>query len=138
MVTRPLIPDRTLRQLVDIANRSKRSTARIGRVIASKNDRGLTVYGDPVYDTAIPCRVDPMGIAGVADTERVRADQIVSVGYASIAVPLDTAAPAAHDVVEVTTVLPDGTTEVASFEVRAVPAFTSYSVEMTFPVVKIG
>lgn len=136
MMERPLIPDRTLRQLVSIADRSKRSSALIGRRTLTEVGRGQSNLSDPVWDPApVKCRVDP---SGLSVQERVRGGRVTPVGNAFIAIPLDATAPSPNDVVRVTTTLPNGDVSVDEFEVVGEPFATSYAVEISFPVVKIG
>lgn len=135
-MVRPLIPDRTLKQLQGIAERSHKSTARIGHKVRTPNSKGGSTLGPETWRGPYPCRLDASGLSG---GERVRGEQLTSVAYSVVALPLSVEPPESTDRIEVTTVLPDGVTTVTEvFNVVGDPFATSYAVELQIPVTKVG
>lgn len=135
-MVRPLIPERTLLQLEQIAKRSYRSTCRIGRRPLVEDTRGGSRRGDPVYDAAVPCRVDPPGAA----KESFYGEQVVSRTTSTVSVSLDTTPPDNEDVIEVTTPdVGDGPARVELYNVVGTALRgSSYAVELTIAVERIG
>lgn len=135
-MVRPLISERTLEQIQGIAARSHRSTCRIGRKTVVENTRGGSSLSDPVFDSPIPCRVDPPGTS----RESMYGEQVVSRTGASVSVSLDTVPPDNSDVIEVTTPdVGDGPPRVELYNVVGTALRgASYAVELTIAVERIN
>lgn len=133
MVT-PLIPDRVLAQIKGIADRTRRSTCRIQFREKIKDTRGGTKLGPEQWRGPYPCRLDPSGLTG---GESVRGEQMASTAYAAVALPLDVVPPENENVIEVTTPLVGGGTQVQTFNVVGNAFTPSYGVETYISVVKV-
>jgi hypothetical protein len=133
MVT-PLIPDRVLSQIKDIADRTRRSTCRIQFREKIKDTRGGTKLGPEQWRGPYPCRLDPSGLSG---QEGLRGEQMVSTAYAAVALPLDVVPPDNEDKIEVTTPLVGGGVQVQTFNVIGNPFTPSYGVETYVSVTKV-